>query len=192
VGGTAEIPFDVRLVAATNEDLHTAVAERRFRSDLFFRLNVVPIEVPPLRARGDDVGLLAHRFAATYAARHGKRVTGLSPAALDLLRAYPWPGNVRELQNAIERAVALGDDEEIGLEDLPDHLRATSAPRLPAPALDPAGPMAASLLPLSEVERRHVLHVLQAVDGNKRLAARILGLDRRTLYRRLDQYQGRS
>jgi two-component system response regulator HydG len=204
VGGTAEIPFDVRLVAATNEDLHTAVAERRFRSDLFFRLNVVPIEVPPLRARGDDIALLARRFATLYAARHGKRVTGLSPEALDLLQAYPWPGNVRELQNAVERAVALGDGEIIGPDDLPEHIRGSAA-RLAlagsralsehghAPlALPEAGAASASLLPLAEVERRHVLHVLAAVDGNKRLAARILGLDRRTLYRRLDQYQGRG
>jgi two-component system response regulator HydG len=100
---------------------------------------------------------------------------------------------VRELQNAVERAVALGDREEIGPEDLPEHLRlAAPAPRLRACPLDRAGPTAASLLPLAEVERRHVLHVLQAVNGNKRLAARILGLDRRTLYRRLDQYQGRD
>ena len=189
LGGTAEIPFDVRLVAATNDDLATAVAERRFRSDLFFRVNVIPIEVPPLRARGDDVALLARRLVAAYAARHRKRIDGLSAEALDMLRAHPWPGNVRELQNCIERAVALTDQAEIGPDDLSGSLRvaapargSSACPELPEGAL----------LPLAEVERRHVLGVLAAVDGNKRRAARILGLDRRTLYRRLDQYEGRG
>jgi DNA-binding NtrC family response regulator len=189
LGGSAEIPFDVRLVAATNEDLAAAVAERRFRGDLFFRLNVIPIEVPPLRDRGDDTALLARRFATDYAAKHDKRIAGLSPQAIELLCAYPWPGNVRELQNTIERAVALTDNEELGVEDLPDALRSAT----PTGALVPRSQLAgAALLPLAEVERRHVLDVLAAVDGNKRLAATILGVDRRTLYRKLEQYQGRG
>src|SRR5262249_41663177 len=158
----------------------------RFRRDLFFRLAVISIEVPPLRERGDDVTILARRLVAAYAAGQGKRVPRLSPAALDRLRAHPWPGNVRELQNAIARAVALTDRDEIGAEDLPKPL----VQALPARAFAelPDG----ALLPLAEVERRHVLRVLAAVDGNKRLAARVLGVDRRTLYRKLEQYQGRN
>jgi two-component system response regulator HydG len=183
VGGTAEIPFDVRLVAATNEDLSTAVAERRFRSDLFFRVNVIPIRVPPLRARGEDVVLLAHRFAAAFSRRHKRRVSGLSAEAVERLRAHSWPGNVRELQNCIERAVALTEREEISADDLLGLLGEGE------PALGRAAPDDAALLPLAEVERRHILHVLDAVEGNKRLAARILGIDRRTLYRKLDQYE---
>jgi two-component system response regulator HydG len=192
VGASTEIPFDVRLVAATNEDLAAAVADRRFRSDLFFRINVIPIEVPPLRARGDDVALLARRFAVVYADKHRKPMASLTPEALDLLRTHSWPGNVRELQNAIERAVALTDRDEIGPDDLHDSLR-SAAPTLvlASPSL-PSDPGADTLLPLAEIERRHVLRVLEAVDGNKRTAARILGLDRRTLYRRLEQYQGRG
>jgi two-component system, NtrC family, response regulator AtoC len=184
VGGTEEIPFDVRLVAATNEDLAAAVADRRFRSDLLFRINVIPIEVPPLRARGDDVALLARRFAASYAASYGKRIVGLSPAAIDRLRTHSWPGNVRELQNCIERAVALTDREEIAVEDLPEALHVAS------PTLPRSEPGAGALLPLAEIERRHLLRVVEAVHGNKRLAAHILGIDRRTLYRKLDHYHG--
>ena len=192
IGAAAEIPFDTRIVAATNDDLQASVDDRRFRSDLFFRLNVIPIEVPPLRARGEDTTLLARHFAGVYAERHEKRAATISPEALDLLAAHTWPGNVRELQNCIERAVALTDRAEIAALDLPDALRNKSTALVPATRA--GAPMlterdGAILLPLAEVERRHILHVLQAVDGNKRLAARILGLDRRTLYRRLDQYE---
>ena len=195
LGGAGEIPFDVRLVAATNEDLATAVAERRFRSDLFFRMNVIPIEVPPLRSRGDDVALLARHFVGVYASRHGKQIAGIAPEAIERLQAHGWPGNVRELQNCIERAVALTEHEQILVDDLAESFGwaepaplglALEAGRAVLAELGPAGP----LLPLAEVERRHILHVLGAVDGNKRLAARVLGLDRRTLYRKLDQYQG--
>ena len=186
LGASAELAFDVRVVTATNENLETAVTERRFRGDLFFRINVIPILMPPLRDRGQDVILLARRFMGLCAERHGKRVSGFSPEALVRLEAYRWPGNVRELQNCIERAVALSEHEEIGVEDLPEPVRrAGSRSSHPAPALA-AGPP--GLLSLAEVERRHILHVLEAVGGNKRLAARILGVDRRTLYRKLEQY----
>ncbi len=107
VGGDTELPFDARIVAATNRDLELAVEEGRFREDLYYRLNVIGLELPPLRARGNDVLLLAQRFLEHFAARSGKRVVGLSPAAAQRLLAYTWPGNVRELQNCVERAVAL-------------------------------------------------------------------------------------
>jgi two-component system response regulator HydG len=192
IGGQGEVPFDVRVVAATNEDVAAAVATRRFRSDLYYRLNVIPIEVPPLRARGEDVVLLARHFASVYAKRHGRRVPSFLPEAIERLRAYAWPGNVRELQNCIERAMALGGGAEIGPWELP-----RSVP--PERALLPAGSAelvrstpcaeAQELPTLAEVERRHILHVLAASQGNKRLAARILGVDRRTLYRKLETYQ---
>jgi DNA-binding NtrC family response regulator len=185
LGGAEEIPFDVRLVAATNEDVAKAVAERRFRSDLYYRINVIPISVPPLRDRDDDVALLAQHFVRAFAARHGKHVAGLSPDAVERLRAHAWPGNVRELQNCIERAVALTDHVQLGADDLPD-----AAPLLSDRGRVPSALPADALLPLAELERRHILHILDAVGGNKRLAARILGLDRRTLYRKLDRYQG--
>jgi two-component system, NtrC family, response regulator AtoC len=191
IGGATELPFDVRLIAATNVDLEAAVAERRFRGDLFFRLNVIPIEVPPLRDRQSDVVLLARRFAAEYAERQGKRISGLSPEALAKLEAYRWPGNVRELQNAVERAVALTAQPEIGVNDLPDPVRRAGFVSAP-PVLLPETTDLPGLLPLAEVERRHIHQVLDAVHGNKRLAARVLGIDRRTLYRKLDQYEGRS
>jgi two-component system response regulator HydG len=181
VGGATEIPFDARIIAATNEDVGALVAARRFRRDLYYRLDVIHVEVPSLRERGDDVTLLARAFARNYAEKHGKHVTGISPEAMDRLRGYPWPGNVRELQNCIERAVALCETTEITVEDLAQSVSNSERPPPPAPDDD-------VLVSLEEIERRHVLRVLDAVNGNKRLAARILGLDRRTLYRRLERY----
>jgi two-component system response regulator HydG len=179
LGGQGEVPFDVRVVAATNEDVFAAVASRRFRSDLYYRLNVIPIEIPPLRERGDDVLLLARHFASVLAKRSGRQPPTLSLEAIDRLRGYPWPGNVRELQNAIERAMALGAGVEIGASDFADPV----VPRKASPR-----PASHGLLPLAHVERRHILEVIAAVEGNKRLAARVLGIDRRTLYRKLESY----
>ena len=183
VGGDREVPCDVRLVAATNRDLETAVAERRFREDLFFRINVLRISLPPLRARGGDALLLAQHFVREFAKRYGKAVEGLSPAVADKLLAYRWPGNVRELRNAVERAVALTRFSELAVEDLPDRIRSYRSTELRIDAADPA-----ELVPLEEMEKRYILHVLEAAEGNKALAARILGLDRTTLYRRLERY----
>jgi DNA-binding NtrC family response regulator len=185
----------VRLIAATNEDVAAAVATRRFRSDLFFRVNVIPIAVPPLRVREDDVALLARHFAAVFSAKQGRRPPVLSPEAIEQLRAHSWPGNVRELQNCIERAIALTDGAEISALDLPEpapSVASSSRARSNGALASPLDPAAGALLPLVEIERRHILHVLSAVDGNKRLAARILGLDRRTLYRKLEIYEGMS
>lgn len=184
VGSNDEAKVDVRFVAATNRDLEDAVEEGRFRDDLFFRINVIHIQVPPLRARGSDVLKLAQHFLDHYAAQFGKDLAGLSPAAAERLMAYDWPGNVRELRNSMERAVALTRHNEVAVEDLPDRVRNHSRSRLVVAEQDPT-----ELLPMEEVERRYILHVLQAVSGNKSEASKILGLDRKTLYRKLQRYE---
>jgi len=183
VGGDREIPFDVRIVTATNRDLDTAVAEQRFREDLYFRVNVIQIVVPPLRARGNDVLVLAQSFVEQFAARSGKKVTGLGTAAAERLLSYAWPGNVRELQNAIERAVAVTRFGEITVEDLPERIRDYRASHVLVVAEDPS-----ELAPMEEVERRYIARVMESVGGNKTLAARVLGLDRKTLYNKLAKH----
>ncbi len=187
VGGDAEVPFDVRLIATTNRDLETAVEEGRFREDVYFRINVIHIALPPLRARGADVLSLAQHFVARYATQTGKRVTGLSPAAAKRLLAYTWPGNVRELQNCIERAVALTQFEEIAVEDLPDKIQAHQPSHILIAGDDPT-----ELGPLEAVERQYILRVMEAVGGNKTSAAQVLGIGRKTLYRKLEQYAAAS
>jgi len=183
VGDARTIEVDARIVAATNRDLETAVEEHRFREDLYYRLNVIHLELPPLRARGNDVLLLAQKFVSDFAARAGKDVHGLSPEVAERLAGYPWPGNVRELQNCIERAVALGRHETLVPEDLPEKIRDYKRSHVLVSADDPT-----ELVPMEEVERRYILRVMEAVGGNKTEAARILGLDRKTLYRKLDKY----
>ena len=183
VGGDAEVSFDVRIVAATNSDLEEALEGGSFRKDLFFRLDVIRIEVPPLRARGNDILLLAQRFTEECAARTVKKITGISSAAGAKLLAYPWPGNVRELENAIERAVALTGYELLAVEDFPERVQSYRPSEFLAVSDDPA-----AMAPLAEIERRYILRVLEAVGDNKALAARILGLDRKTLYRKLEKY----
>jgi two-component system response regulator AtoC len=181
VGAETEITIDVRLIAATNRELEEMVEDKRFREDLYYRINVIHIPLPPLRARGGDVLLLAQHMLRQYAAVFDKKVLGLSPAAAERLVAYDWPGNVRELGNCLERAVALAHFEEIQVEDLPDKIRNRQTPRSQALS----GNDVPELLTLEEVERRHVLRVLEACHGNRTDAAKILGLDRKTLYRKL-------
>jgi two-component system response regulator HydG len=183
VGGDAEVPVDVRIIASTNRDLETAVAEGQFREDLFFRINVIYVELPPLRARGNDVLLLAQCFVRQFATRANKQVVGLSSGAAQKLLAYGWPGNVRELQNCIERAVALANYEEITVDDLPERIANYNRSHVLVVSDDPN-----ELPPLEEVERRYILRALEAVGGNKTMAAKILGLDRKTLYRKLEHY----
>jgi len=183
VGGSTEVPFDVNLVAATNRDLETAIAEGRFREDLFYRINVVKLELPPLRARGNDILLLAQSFLERFATRSGKCVVGVSSAVAKKLLAYAWPGNVRELQNCLERAVAVARFEQIAVDDLPERIRDYKSANVVVVADDPS-----ELVPLEIVERRYILRVVEAAGGNKSIAARILGLDRKTLYRRLESY----
>ena len=183
VGGNDEVPFDVRLIVATNRDLESAVEEERFREDLFFRVNVIQVEMPALRVRGGDILLLAQHFVERYAAQAEKRVVGLAPECAERLLAYVWPGNVRELENCIERAIALTRGETIGVEDLPEKIRGFRRSHVLVSSDDPS-----ELPPLEEVERRYILRVMEAVGGNKTLAARVLGMGRKTLYRKLEQY----
>ena len=182
VGGDQEVAFNVRVVTATNRDLELAVEEDRFRADLYYRINVIQLELPPLRARGTDVLLIAQHFIETFARRAGKPVEGLSQQAAEKLLAYSWPGNVRELRNVIERAVALTRYERIAVEDLPEKIRDYRSSRILIDGQDPTG-----LATLEQIESRYIQHVLEAAGGNKTTAARILGLDRKTLYRKLKQ-----
>ncbi|HEX4474751.1 MAG TPA: sigma-54 dependent transcriptional regulator [Polyangiaceae bacterium] len=185
VGGNTEVPFDARVVTATNRDLETAVEEGRFRGDLFYRINVVHVAVPPLRARGTDVLLLAQHFLEHFAQSFGKRVDGLSSAVAERLLAYSWPGNVRELGNCIERAIALTRFSELVVEDLPERVQSYRQSHVAVSSFD-----AAELVPLEEIERRYIMRVLEAVGGNRTVAAQTLGLDRKTLYRKLKAYGG--
>ena len=183
VGSDDEVSFDARVVTATNRDLESAVEENRFREDLFFRINVIHVALPPLRARGGDVLVLAQHFVDRYAGQAGKAVSGISAAAAERLLAYAWPGNVRELENCIERAIALTEYEKIAVDDLPEKIRSYRRSHVLVASDDPA-----ELVPLEEVERRYILRVMEAVGGNKTEAAQVLGVGRRTLYRKLEQY----
>jgi DNA-binding NtrC family response regulator len=183
IGGTTERPFDVRIIAATNRDLESAVEEGLFREDLYYRLNVINIEMPPLRSRGTDILLLADKFIEHFSSRQNKAITGLSDATAEKLLEYPWPGNVRELRNAIEHAVALTHFEKIVPDDLPEKIRLFRNNYILLGAEDPM-----ELISMEEMERRYIRHVLKRTGGNRTLAARILQVDRKTLYRKLQLY----
>ena len=181
VGGDAEVAFDVRLVCATNRDLEAMVAAREFREDLYYRIAVVHVPLPPLRARGGDVLLLAQDFIEHFARLGGREVRGLTPEAARKLAAYGWPGNIRQLRNAMERAVAMATGSHIAVDDLPEKVRGYGVPATVAADAELE-------LTLDEVERRHILRVLAAHDGNKLAASQALGIDRKTLYRKLARY----
>jgi two-component system response regulator HydG len=187
VGGNHEVPFDARIVAATNRDLETEVFEKRFREDLFYRINVVALEVPPLRERGGDILLLAQSFASRAAARAGKEVKGIATATAEKLSSYDWPGNVRELENCLERAVALMRFDSVMVDDLPEKIRNYQADRFVLSADDPS-----ELVTAAELERRYMQRVLALVNGNKSRAAKILGFNRRTLYRKMGRTAGKT
>ena len=176
VGGTRTLTADVRLIAATNSDVAALVREKRFREDLYYRLNVITIQLPPLRARQDDIPLLAHHFLRKYAAKNGKTVGGFAEEALDILQTYAWPGNVRELENVIERAVVLTRSSVISPADLPEAL---------VGADQAARHLVISIgTPLEEVEDRLIEETLRYTKGDKTLAAKLLGIATRTIYRR--------
>jgi DNA-binding NtrC family response regulator len=190
VGGLEAQRVDVRVVAATNRDLAQAVAQASFREDLYYRLNVITIEVPALRERREDIPLLAQHFAASAARRARRGCPDISPAAMEWLRAQLWPGNVRQLENAIERAVVLAAGNTLGIDDFQPRPGGLAAPA-PAPASMAAGarpPAAADLLSLDELERLHILRVLEACAGQKTRAAAILGINRTTLWKKLRHY----
>lgn len=182
VGGNREIPFDVRVIAATNIDIERAVAEGLFREDLYYRLNVIKVDVPPLRRRGTDILLLADKFVRDFAGKQGKKVTGLAESTAKRLLGYAWPGNVRELRNAMEHGVAMTLFDKIVSEDLPQKIRSHAGNALFLETADPI-----ELISLEEMSRRYIAHVLKTVKGNQSVAAQILQIDRKTLYRKLQK-----
>jgi len=177
VGGSRSVRVDVRIVAATNTNLREAVSEGRFREDLFYRLNVIHVALPPLRDRKDDVALLAHHFLRKYGEKNDKTSLGITRAAIDRLMTWDWPGNVRELENAIERAVVLCRSDAIDVDDLPPPIRQGEAD--PRVLRVPVG------TPLSEIESMVIRETLAATRGDKRLAAQLLGIATRTIYRKI-------
>ncbi len=177
IGANKSRRVDVRVLAATNKDLQALVKKGLFREDLFFRLSVIMVAVPPLRERGDDILLLADHFVAKYADEQGRPAPKYSPEALEALRHYNWPGNVRELENVVQRLVVMNDSDMIGVSELP------SLMRYPAPR--PTG----LYRKISEVEAEHIGNVLASVKGNKTRAAEILGIDRKTLREKLKKYR---
>lgn len=198
VGATQEIEIDVRVICATNRDLEEEVSKNLFREDLFFRINVIPVAIAPLRSRGNDILLLANHFLKSFACdgkgsdKDRSQMSELSdmpvpiisqPAAQKLLD-YDWPGNVRELRNAMERASALARFDQIQIDDLPKRIQDYQSQKITLSIDDPK-----QILPMAEIEKRYISQVLAAAKGNKTLAAKLLGFDRTTLYRKMDQYQ---
>jgi DNA-binding NtrC family response regulator len=183
VGSNKTLTADVRLIAATNKDLEEQVKAGKFREDLYFRLAVVPIVLPPLRQRAGDIPLLAKAFLKEFALENGKSVNDFTPEALEALMNYAWPGNVRELRTAIEHAVVLTRGEKIGLRDLPPALRAA------APGGGPARLLGQPDLTVAQAEKHLILRALKECAGNRTEAARKLGMSRRTLHRKLHLYQ---
>jgi DNA-binding NtrC family response regulator len=194
VGGNRTIKVDVRVIATTNRHLEESVERKEFRQDLFFRLNVVPISVSPLREHKEDVTLLAEHFRQRYARKHGVDVQGISPACMSALEAHSWPGNVRELQNVIERAVILcneGAPLETGHLGLTQKIEIVSPPGpvVAVPATAPPVATSETEFPtINEIEKRHILHALQRTSGNRTQAAKILGISIRTLRNKLHEY----
>ena len=184
VGSSKTRSVDVRLVAATNQDLEQAIRERRFREDLFYRLNVIPVEMPSLRARRDDIELLAHHFLEATNQSRDTKVEGFSIEALDRIRGHSWPGNIRELENLVERLAVLCEGGRIELSDLPPELRATPAPpTLSVPQLPPSGLSFRDLV--DDFETDLILQALEQTSWNKNRAARLLGLNRTTLIEKI-------
>jgi DNA-binding NtrC family response regulator len=176
VGGNRNIKVDFRIVAATNKDLEQLIEERMFRPDLYYRLNVFRIQMPPLRERREDIPLLVNHFACKFSQEMGKRITRVSSAAMDLLQQNDWPGNVRELENAVERAMVVAQEPELREQDFTLKVKNGAAPAV------------GELRSLEDVERVHILQVLNECSGNQTRAAEVLGIDRVTLYHRLKRY----
>jgi two-component system response regulator HydG len=183
VGGEDVIKVDVRIVAATNKDLLRLAENGRFREDLYYRLNVVALTLPPLRERKEDIPLLAQQFLHAFSEKNNKSIKGFTPHAMDRISRYDWPGNVRELMNAVERSVVLSRSEYLGEEDLP---------LIPLEPKTESGKRAResipSDLPLDEIEKAAIIKVLDSSNGNKSEAARRLGITRKTLLKKLREY----
>ncbi len=181
LGAAHDVPFECRIIAASNQNLDAEVAAKRFREDLYYRLDVVRLNVPPLRERGNDILLLAQHFIQRFA---GRPQLQLGAGVAEKLLAYRWPGNVRELENCIERIVTLARGDELTLDDLPEKIRLFES-KAEGPGAGAAG---ASFVSLSDLERRHTLRAVELLGGNMTRAAKLLGIDRTTLYRRLKRY----
>jgi two-component system response regulator HydG len=186
VGGEDTIHVDVRVIAATNQNLKEQIHKGAFREDLYYRLNVVELEVPPLSDRKEDIPLLAQHFLETFAAKNRKEIKGFTPGAMDHLIRYDWPGNVRELMNAIERAVVLTRTNYLDVADFP--LLQDAMPQNDQDAADSVALCMKGDLPLEEVEKAAILKTLEAAGGNKSETARRLGITRKTLHKKLKAY----
>lgn len=181
LGSTRTISVDIRVIAATNKNLEEEVKEGNFRDDLFYRLNVVPIEVPPLRSRKEDIPLLAKHFLNVYGEKSQTSIKGFLPRTMDLMMRYDWPGNIRELENAVERAVLLCRDEYISPEDLPVPVQKTEGEGQARVSVPPG-------MTLKEVEKEVIVQTLEETGGNRTQTARILGISRKTLQNKLKEY----
>ena len=188
VGGEEVLPVDVRIVAATNRDLERDVSEGRFREDLFYRLNVITLKVPPLRERREDIPLLADHFLNKYAERNRKPAKGFAPVAMDMLLNYDWPGNVRELENAVERSVVLMTAEHVTEKQLPFNIAKQYADTRPSLNDLVAAPQTDGTRSLEDIEKEAIMVTLGATDGNKSETARRLGITRKTLHNKLKSY----
>jgi len=186
VGANKSVAIDVRIIAATNLNLGEEVKAKRFRDDLYYRLNVIELKLPPLRERREDIPLLVDAFLKKCGDARGKQVKGVSEAALAMLMDYAWPGNVRELENVIERAVTLSRGDKISPDDLPPAVQGARGDRR---VLDEA---AEKTLPLHEIEKEYIKKILEKMGGNKYQAAHVLGIDRKTLYRKLGEIEGKT
>jgi two-component system response regulator HydG len=180
-GSTKPVPIDVRVIAATNHDLDVAIQQGTFRRDLFFRLNVVGLRLPPLRERKEDIRLLVDHFLERISGTKDLRHT-VSPEAMRLMFLYDWPGNVRELENCLERASAMSSGPVLNANDLPAHVRASSTLRV-----TPGGKQG-RIVPLAEVEKQTILEALEQLNGDKLMTAKLLGIGKTTLYRKLKEY----
>jgi DNA-binding NtrC family response regulator len=193
VGGTETISVDIRLIAATNQDLEAAVEEGRLRSDLYYRLKVVTIKIPPLREREGDIPLLANHFLRTFAAENGRGEMRFNPDAMAMLVRTRWDGNVRELRNLVESLVVLAPGDEIGIDDLPPEYRGAIEEPAGEPTAEgrpgegPAGEPRGETM--DEIERRAILAALEKTGGNRTQAAEMLGIGLRTLQRKLKEYR---
>jgi DNA-binding NtrC family response regulator len=192
IGARANIAIDVRVISATNSDLSQAVAGNRFRADLYYRLRVLPIHLPELCSRGEDVRLLVEHFLKLKAEQYGKCPPRFTPPAMRLLTEYPWPGNVRELENTIEYALAVGNGEELDVDSLPQEILHVRASQNSHDLKQMLKAFMTDSVPLAEIEKRYILSVLQHFGGNQVQAAASLGIDRSKLYRRLRQYGVRA
>lgn len=181
IGSNESIEVDVRLIAATNQDLEKLIREGKFREDLYFRLNVVSIKLPPLRERVEDVPLLIDAFLREFSQTHGKKISNITPDARKILYKYPWPGNVRELKNCIESMVVVSVRDILDVDEIPDHILQRSKEPLAMPGLV-AG------MTMEEAERELIKNTLATVGGNREEAAKLLDIGERTLYRKLDRY----